>query len=601
MKKFLFLILILSFSCFPVMKVEGIFGNSGEKGETIYESDIGEQPYGTVGNEGIYVDNNGFIYTGGKAGFLIKISQDGKVIKKYGFPEKFKNYIKYGRICKGDNEIYFFVRQGNNYGLLKFSLKDEKFEEITLGDWKADWFVGHSISTKLNSKGEIFTTLIPKGSNHSVLVTLNTKTNEIKEFKIQLDGIERYGCVDVDKNDNIYLSYTRQQKNYVGKFNSEGKPVENENWPQIVEWYYAIRSQFTVTEKYVYCHTYAAELSRFKLNGEAYPGGIGSPFVSYGGYTNQIEDKNGKIYLSKTLGILICEFDEDEGVLKPLNFTGGIKPCGIAIDDKGRLCVAISYGSPEVGEFFFFDKNKPDSTPVSSISYGTYYNTTGLAYLNNMFYCPAELNPWQKKKERQPFYIFQNDERLYRNFIKNTEEYTYRSVEIFDNFLYMAGQDTGKIYRIKLPLPFQPEAEIKNIEEVKFYIDDKEIKFEKPFGITFDFDENVYITDKNFLYKFRKENNKFLLVWKKDSSGKINFKELRDLVFIDEEIFLVDGGNNIILRIDTDGNYKEHFGETGIEGNDTEHLKNPAYITGEKNFIYVSDTGNLRVLKIRIK
>jgi hypothetical protein len=47
------------------------------------------------------------------------------------------------------------------------------------------------------------------------------------------------------------------------------------------------------------------------------------------------------------------------------------------------------------------------------------------------------------------------------NFIKNTEEYTYRSVEIFDNFLYMAGQDTGKIYRIKLPLPFQPEAEIK--------------------------------------------------------------------------------------------------------------------------------------------
>jgi hypothetical protein len=31
MKKFLFLILILSFSCFPVMKVEGIFGNSGEK------------------------------------------------------------------------------------------------------------------------------------------------------------------------------------------------------------------------------------------------------------------------------------------------------------------------------------------------------------------------------------------------------------------------------------------------------------------------------------------------------------------------------------------------------------------------------------------
>ena len=601
MKKFLFLTLILSFNCFPVMKIEGIFGNSGEKGETIYESDIGEPPYSTVGNEGIYVDDNGFIYTGGKAGFLIKISQDGKVIKKYKFPEKFKNYIKYGRICKGDNEIYFFVKQWENYGLLKFNIKDEKFEEILLGDWKGGWFVGHSIPTKLNSTGEILTTLIPKGSNQPVLVTINTKTDEIKEFKIQLDSIERYGCVDVDKNDNIYLAYTREQKNYVGKFTSEGKPVKNENWPQIVEWYYAIRGQFTVTEKYVYCHTYGADFSRFKLNGEAYPGGIGSPFVSYGGYTNQIEDKNGKIYLSKTLGILICEFDEDEGVLKPLNFIGGIRPCGLSIDDKERLCVAISYGSPVAGEFFFFDKNKPTSTPVSNISAGTYWNTTGLAYLNNLFYCPAELNPWQKKKERQPFYIFQNDERLYRNFIKGIEESTYRSIKIFNDFLYMVGQDTGKIYRIKLPIELQPDAEIKNIEEVKFYKDENEIKFEKPFGIAFDPDGNVFITDKNSLYKFKKENDKYLFEWKKEGLEKISFKELKDLIFIDDEIFLIDSGNNIVLRIDSDGNYKEHFGETGKEGNDTEHLKNPTYIAGEKNFIYVSDTGNLRVLKIRIK
>ncbi|MGC8977262.1 MAG: hypothetical protein ACP5OB_06530 [Candidatus Ratteibacteria bacterium] len=601
MKKLAFFILIFSFNSFSLMKIEGIFGNSGGYGESIYESDVGEPQYSNVGTEGIYVDDNGFIYTGGKAGHLIKISSDGKVVKRYKFPEKFKNYIKYGRICKGKDEIYFFVREWNNYGLLKFNLKEEKFEEISLGEWKAHWYVGHSTATKLNSKGEIFTTLIPKDKNLPVLVTINTKSLEIKEFNVDIPDIQGYGCVDVDNNDNIYLSYTRHQKNYVGKFTPDGKPVKGENWPQILEWYYAIGGKFSIIEDFIWCSGYGGNVSRFKLNGEAYPGNVGSDFISYGGYINQICEKNGKIYLAKTFGILICNFDEDEGVLKVLNFIGGIRPAGIAIDDKGRSCVSIAYDSPVGGEFFFFDKNKPSSTPISNISAGTYFNPTGLAYFNNFFYSPAELNSWQKKKEREPFYIFQEDVRLYRNYIKNTDEYTYRGVKVFKDFLYMVGQDTGKIYKIKLPLPFQPEIEIKNIEEVKFYKDNNLIKFEKPFGIAFDLDENVYITDRNILYKFKIEGERYIFEWAKTETGNIKFKDLRDLIIIDDELFVVDGGNNIVIRIDEEGNYKEHFGEYNVSGNDLYHLNNPTYITGEKGFIYVSDKGNLRVLKIKIK
>ncbi|MGB9678086.1 MAG: hypothetical protein ACPLZ9_05645, partial [Candidatus Ratteibacteria bacterium] len=74
MKKLAFFILIFSFNSFSLMKIEGIFGNSGGYGESIYESDVGEPQYSNVGTEGIYVDDNGFIYTGGKAGHLIKIS-----------------------------------------------------------------------------------------------------------------------------------------------------------------------------------------------------------------------------------------------------------------------------------------------------------------------------------------------------------------------------------------------------------------------------------------------------------------------------------------------------------------------------------------------
>ncbi|MGB9678041.1 MAG: hypothetical protein ACPLZ9_05420, partial [Candidatus Ratteibacteria bacterium] len=260
-----------------------------------------------------------------------------------------------------------------------------------------------------------------------------------------------------------------------------------------------------------------------------------------------------------------------------------------------------AYDSPVGGEFFFFDKNKPSSTPISNISAGTYFNPTGLAYFNNFFYCPAELNSWQKKKEREPFYIFQDDVRLYTNFIKNTDEYTYRGVKVFKNFLYIVGQDTGKIYKIKLPLPFQPEIEIKNIEEVKFYKENNLIKFEKPFGIAFDLDENVYITDKNIIYKFKFEGERYIFEWAKTETGNIKFKDLRDLIIIDDELFVVDGGNNIVIRIDEEGNYKEHFGEYNVSGNDLYHLNNPTYITGEKGFIYVSDKGNLRVLKIKIK
>lgn len=598
MRKFIFFFIILVFNSFSLMEVVGVFGNSGEKGDTIYESDIGEPPYSTVGNEGIYVDENGYIYTGGKKGFLVKISPDGKIQKRYKFPEKFKNYVKYGRICKGKDEIYFFVRYYNDYSLLKFNIKKEEFEEIPISGYKIHWAVGHHTATKLNSKNEIITTLIPEGKNESVLVKINVETEEIKEIKIDLSDIQRYGCVDVDNNDNIYLSYTRNQKNYVGKFNSEGKPVEGENWPQIVEWYYAIRTQFTVTDNFLYCSEYGGFVSRFKLNGEAYPGSIGSPFTSIGGYINQVEERNKKIYLAKTSGILICEYDEEEGNLKPLNFIGGIRCDGLCIDDKNRLVVAISYDNPVSAEFFFFDKNKPTSTPISNISSGTYYNPTDIFYFGGYFYSMGELNHWQKKKEKQPFYILQNDERLYRIYLKETDEYTFKGSTVFSSFLYSVGQDTGKIYKIKLPLSLDREIKL---EDVKVYKDEKEFKFEKPYGISFDLDGNFYITDKNKIYKFKKEEDKFVYQWEKEKTGNISFKELRDLVIIDEDIFIVDGGNNIIIRTDIEGNYKEHFGETGISGNDLKHLDNPTYITGEKGFIYVSDKGNRRVLKIKIK
>lgn len=406
MKKFIFFFIILVFNSFSLMEVVGVFGNSGEKGDTIYESDTGEPPYSTVGNEGIYVDENGYIYTGGKRGFLVKISPDGKTQKKYKFPEKFKNYVKYGRICKGENEIYFFVRYYNDYSILRFNIKKEEFEEIPISEgYRGEWFVGHNTSTKLNSKKEILTTLISKSKNQSVLVKIDTKTKEISEIKIDLSGIQRYRCVDVDNNDNIYLAYTRNQKNYVGKFNSEGKPVEGENWPQVVErnYYCAIMFHFTVTENFLYCSWYDGFVSRFKLNGEAYPGNIGSSFISLGGYINQVEEKKGKIYLAKTFGILICEYDEDEGNLKPINFIGGIRCDGICIDDKNRLIVGISYDNPVGGEILFFDKNKPASTSISNISSGTYYNPTDISYFKGYFYSPCELNSWEKKKKNSHF------------------------------------------------------------------------------------------------------------------------------------------------------------------------------------------------------
>ncbi|MCM8785772.1 MAG: hypothetical protein NC827_04270 [Candidatus Omnitrophica bacterium] len=595
MRKIIISLILLTLNSFCSMEVVGVFGNSGEKGEEIYESEVGEPPYSTVGNEGIYVDEKGFIYTGGKRGFLNKISPEGKTIKRYKFPEKFKNYAKYGRICKGENEIYFFVRYYNDFGLLRFDLKNENFEEIPLGQYKGHHYVGMWTATKLNSKKELFTQLLL--NDKPVIVKINVETKEIKDFKIELPDIQRYGCIDVDKNDNIYLSYTQNQKNYVGKFTSEGKPIEGENWPKIIEWYYAIQGHFTVTDNFLFCSGYDGFVSRFKLNGEAYPGNIGGPLISFGGYIGQVEEKNNKIYLSKTFGILVCKYDEDEENLKPLKFIGGIRSDGICLDDKGRLVVGISYDNPVGGEFFFFDKNKLDSNPVSNISAGTYFNPTDLVYFKGYFYSMCELNHWQKKKEKQPFYIFQ-DERVYRIYLKETDEYTFKGSSISSSFLYLVGQDTGKIYKTKLPLPITGEIKL---EQVKIYKDEKEFNFEKPFGITFDLDGNLYITNKNKIYRFEKENERFIYKWEKEKAGNINFKELRDLIVIDEDIFVVDGSNNIIIRLDLDGNYKEHFGEVGITGSDLKHLNNPTYITGEKNFIYVSDKGNLRVLKIKVK
>ena len=75
-------------------------------------------------------------------------------------------------------------------------------------------------------------------------------------------------------------------------------------------------------------------------------------------------------------------------------------------------------------------------------------------------------------------------------------------------------------------------------------------------------------------------------------------------VFVDGDgyLYIADTGNHRVVQLEVVGNgrlleYRAHFGESGYEGTDTDHLYTPiAVAAGEGHLVYVLDAGNKRLM-----
>ena len=127
-------------------------------------------------------------------------------------------------------------------------------------------------------------------------------------------------------------------------------------------------------------------------------------------------------------------------------------------------------------------------------------------------------------------------------------------------------------------------------------------QFLRPHDVNFDSKGNVYVSDRdrNDVQKFT-PNGTFIMKWgsEGENAGQFNVPYSIEIDSLDN-IYVVDRGNDRIQKFDENGTFVEQWDRPGkINGSKQEFASPEDMVIDQKTgFVYITDTGNERVLKL---
>ena len=121
-------------------------------------------------------------------------------------------------------------------------------------------------------------------------------------------------------------------------------------------------------------------------------------------------------------------------------------------------------------------------------------------------------------------------------------------------------------------------------------------EFRRPTGVDVDRDDNIYVVDSgnNRIQKFS-STGAHITSWGAAGSDEGEFTDPTAIAIDGDAVYVVDTGNSRVQRFDLDGNYQSQFGSAG--SGDGQFLVPLGIDTDALGLIYVSDSGNDRIQK----
>ncbi len=122
----------------------------------------------------------------------------------------------------------------------------------------------------------------------------------------------------------------------------------------------------------------------------------------------------------------------------------------------------------------------------------------------------------------------------------------------------------------------------------------------RPRAVAVDEQGNLLVACAQAVYRFRAEGGKY--TWDPQASA-IYAEATMDLTGIavhGGRVFVSDAQQHRVLRLDAAGKIAEQYGVTGEAGLAVDHLNRPGSLAVIGDFLYIADTGNLRVVRVKV-
>ncbi|NCO33617.1 MAG: hypothetical protein AUJ92_09400 [Armatimonadetes bacterium CG2_30_59_28] len=594
-----FWILAPAHGVFPALLFDGVMLNSGISGESL--AGAAHYEFGGHFGNGLYRYADGSLLAGGGPGELMRYSKEGRVLARYGLSEGGQLH---GRVCRIGNLLCFIVARPNRYGLAKLLLDANDGDAATAIPFAGDLLQWNSHLCADPLSADEMIVAVNRDQAAPQVLAVNPTSGQARLLFIA-DRMKLVGPLAFDGK-FLCANYQAEGRSWIGRLHLDGTPAAGGRWP--VEQYWAsMNGNVCLAENALFTLAYHGTVGRYTLDGEGAPGRVGEHSEVLGA-PGQVVVEGNKVFAAGSPNRCLLEGELRDGQLHWQRLFGGVAAYGLAVDSSSRLHFVWTDPGQRIYSFWgALSMGAACDTPPPATVGSIYQYASGLTLVGERAYLLGRVNPPFTNAAPKPgskVYCVVGDAKQFAaeppdNGFSDPEGIAAFAYPGERSFLYVADTGNNAVKR----MPAFESADNRSVPvSMQLTANGSFVVLDGPVGIAFDDAGNLYVAEKQRVSRFvRQVAPKFSRDWSITGAGKGTFQRLSSVAVSNNDMFVVDHDAHCLHRFRLSGETVETYGRVGVAGNAPAELSSPTAVAARGRFVYVADTGNFRILRLRIR